>query len=289
MSIVVEISIYIKNSTLGCFPHLSTPLENANAFPKRPTSFGNPTEFPYLLTDLVPFGGENSRHLKGDVEGEKNSGYLQQWRCKSMSKKDEKYYRKLYKDKKILNRDRQVFKAFSKCHIMNNQHFSRMNFSNKSIDRFTKMGVIEKVEYFNKNSQSTEHYFKLTDYGKGYCDRQVFLEKQSYYSSRGIEHDLRMADVYSQLVQDKVSFEWRTEQQLQQEFKDKMAQIRDKEPSRYAELREQNFSAADFSITIEGSVEYVEVITGSGSYSQSHLEAKQNFATVMNTTVQFIR
>lgn len=206
-----------------------------------------------------------------------------------MSKKDEKYYRKLYQDKKILNRDKEVLKAFSKIHIMNNQHFERMNFSNKSLDRFTKMGVIEKVEYFNKNSQSTEHYFKLTDYGKGYCDRHVFLEKQSYYSSRGIEHDLRMADVYSQLVQDKVDFEWKTEQQLQQEFKDKMEQIKVKEPDRYAELREQNFSASDFSITIEGEIEYIEVVTGSGSYTQSHLEAKQNFATVMNTTVQFIR
>ncbi len=98
-----------------------------------------------------------------------------------------------------------------------------------------------------------------------------------------------MADVYSQLVQDKVNFEWRTEQQLQQEFKDRMAQIRKDEPSRYAELQKQNFSAADFSITIEGSVEYIEVTTGSGSYSQSHLQAKENFATVMNTTVQFIR
>lgn len=206
-----------------------------------------------------------------------------------MSEKDEKYYRKLYKDKKILNRDKEVFRAFSKVHIMNNQHFSRMNFSNKSIDRFTKMGVIERVEYFNKNSQSTEYYYKLTDYGKGYCDRQVFLEKQSYYSSRGIEHDLRMADVYTELVLNKMDFEWRTEQQLQQDFKDRMEQIRKQEPSRYEELREQNFSAADFSISFNGSVEYVEVITGSGSYTQSHLEAKENFATVMNTTVQYMR
>lgn len=225
---------------------------------------------------------------KGKVEIKFEGGFYL-YGGEKMTDKQLMKYRKQYKNQKVLNRDREVFKAFSKVHLMNKEHFSRMSFSKKSLDRYEKTGVIERVEYFDKSSQSSQQYFKLTDYGKGWINRNVFNEKQSFYSSRGINHDLRMADIYTKLYEDKVDFEWKAENQLQQEFNQRMEQIKAQDITRYSELQEQQFSASDFSITIDGRTEYIEVITNSGSYTESHLEAKENFATVMNTTVQFIR
>lgn len=199
--------------------------------------------------------------------------------------------RQKYSTKKVLNRDREIFKAFSKCHKLNQQHLDKMNFSKASMERYIQTGTIERVEYFDKHSQSTQEYFKLTDYGKGWCNRSVFEEKQSFYSSTGISHDLRIADVYTTLIDQYGygGFEWKSEREIQQDYRDRLEEIRQQDPSRYDELRQQTHSAPDFAYKVEETTEYVEVITGSGSYSQSHLEAKTNFTEVLDGQCQFIR
>lgn len=198
-----------------------------------------------------------------------------------------------HKNQKILNRDRETFKAMAKCHYLAKEHFDRMNFSNKSIDRYLRTGVIEAVEKIDRHSNDTVILYKLTDYGKGWCEREVFDKRESYYSSTGHEHDLRIADVYTDLYQQGIKFDWKTEKDLQQEFRDRIEEIREHNPLRAMQIErdysEGAMSAPDFAYTTSNQTVMVEVITNSGTYTESHLEAKEAFGEVLGSSVHFIK
>jgi len=196
--------------------------------------------------------------------------------------KSTKQYRNHFKNKKILNRDREVLIALSKVHKMHRDHLDKMKFSKASMNRFIKTGIIEKVTYFDKHNQMDKTYYKLTEYGEGWCRRNEIAD--NFYKSNGINHDLRIADVYTNLIElhGYEGFTWKTEKEILQEFYRKMELIKAQEPGRYIQLQEQVFSAPDFAYIIDEIVEYVEVITGSGSYTESHIEAKISMTKVLN-------
>ncbi|KAB3532932.1 hypothetical protein F8154_11060 [Alkaliphilus pronyensis] len=209
-----------------------------------------------------------------------------------MAKKDERYYRKQYKNQKILRRDKETLKAMTKCHYLAKEHFDRMKFSNKSLNRFLKMGVIESVEKIDKHSNDTVQLYRLTDYGKDYYRREI-NPQESFYSSTGHEHDLRVADVYTELYSTGVPFEWKTERELQQDFKDRIDEIRERDYNQAEQMlndyRAGVYSSPDFAYSIGGETVMVEVITGSGTYTESHIQAKTDFGNQLGHTVQFIK
>lgn len=148
--------------------------------------------------------------------------------------------------------------------------------------RYISTGIIEKVDYFDSQNQVNKSYYKLTEYGEGWCRRNEIANK--FYKSNGVAHDLRIADVYTNLVElySTNGFTWITEREINDEFKQLMESIRENEPDRFLQLQNQSFSAPDFAYIIEETIEYVEVITGSGSYTESHIEAKSSMTQVLN-------
>lgn len=196
--------------------------------------------------------------------------------------KSTKQYRNYYKHKKILHRDREVLIALSKVHKMHRDHLDRMSFSKASMNRYINTGIMEKVVYFDRQNQMDKSYYKLTEYGEGWCRRNEIVSK--FYKSNGVAHDLRIADVYTKLVElyGVRGFTWKTEKEISQEFNQRMDSIRENEPTRYFKLQEQSFSAPDFAYIVDETIEYVEVVTGSGSYTESHIESKSSMTQVLS-------
>lgn len=206
-------------------------------------------------------------------------------------------WRKKYNEQKVLQRDKDVFRGLSKTHYMTKEQLKALGFSEKSFLRYARTEVIEKVEYVDKQSNVQEIY-RLTDYGRDFIQRDVFQEKMTFYSSRGEEHDLRIAQVYTDLVSQGIikPDEFYSERDIWKEHYRQIDEARatgNEERARELEtMREQGLiSAPDFYYkTIDGDIAICEVITQSGSYTDEHLAAKQEFSNSLGLgQVQHIR
>lgn len=205
-------------------------------------------------------------------------------------------WRKKFKNQKVLERDKTIFKVFSKVQYLTREQLRELGLSDRSFNRYIKTEAIEEKSTII-NFERVELY-KITDYGKEWLQKEVFQEKMSFYNSRGIEHDMKMAQVCVDLLKNNLIEtidHFKSEYEIQREFKNHLQELRDQGQEERAkeleELRDQGkLSAPDFCVVRNEGVDTFEVITDSGCYTQEHKMAKQAFSNVMNYgTVQYLK
>lgn len=152
--------------------------------------------------------------------------------------------------------------------------------------------LVEK-DYFRDPENNLVTVYKLTNKGKNLVSDKYNVK--FFYKSNSPRHDSSLADKYIKLTKEERAT-WKTETELQNEFKQKMAEHsyngREAEKNRMEDmLQNKTVSAPDACythFTEQGaSTICVEVITP--NYGCAEIESKENFAGALGFTIEFIK
>lgn len=127
--------------------------------------------------------------------------------------------------------------------------------------------------------------------GKKFAQKQWGIKRSESYAFQSLNHDKKLEEEYYKIYHFK--FEWRTESQARETFRDKIEEIR-KEDSTRAEKIEQIQENKEISmpdaIIIDRETERIialEVITN--SYGEEQLQAKETFVEIMKIDYKPVR
>lgn len=214
-----------------------------------------------------------------------------------MNDKKIKKIRAKYQNKKVLHRDKTVFKVLSKTHYLTKNQLETLNFSEPSLNRYLETGTLELKEVFVEGKFI--ELYRVSDYGKEWLrSKEVFNENINFYNSTGIEHDMKIGEVLVSLLSNNFINsvdDFRSEYDLRDEFKNYIEELRengqDERADQLEEQREQGLiSVPDYSYKVGSEIYIEEIITNSGAYTEAHLEAKQNYSNIMGYgQVQYIK
>lgn len=201
------------------------------------------------------------------------------------------------KIKNVLYRDKNIFKVFSKTHYLTREQILDLGMSKASLKRFIDAGVLEK-KYEIINTQPYTLY-RITPEGREWLQKDVFKEKIHFYSSSGVRHDMKIAQVVVDLLKSGIVNsvdDIKNEFEIQKEYKDLIEITRsqgDEARARELErLRDQGeISTPDFVYkNTRGQRIAVEAVTNSGSYTQAHLDSKSLYVeTIGYDTIEFVK
>ena len=218
------------------------------------------------------------------------------------------------KIKKVNNRDRLIFEALAKGGVVSKEDvysvISKTRASHWEHDRYFK-----DVSY-NTNGNKRYEGFALTNEGRKYAEKQFGISSCTRIKSSSVVHDMAVGSKIMSLEEDKRGLS-RTEEQLWDKFYEEMRHRKeqideldekrldqslslqereqygkewleaDKEYSRIEEmLKNGELSAPDISYVNEAGEEVCyEVLTA--NYGQEEINAKIEFAKVLNMEIEF--
>ena len=189
--------------------------------------------------------------------------------------------------KNFMFRDKQALMSISRCgHV---SHYELKNFiADSRIRNYCRDGLVEK-EVFNTTQGERLIGYKLTKYGKDFIGKNYGFTGHQHAQS--IIHDLGISQKYFSLSETERET-WRTETELRDQFQVELDRLRDSEVDRYDELydmmKNREISMPDCSYTTTGGITITfEVITN--SYGRTEIQAKEQYAEVMNTTIEYWR
>lgn len=188
--------------------------------------------------------------------------------------------------KNFMYRDQKALMSISKCgHVSHNQ---LQNFiADSRIKNYCRDGLVTK-EVFNKTNGEQMVGYKLTSDGKRFIEKNYGFNEHQVAQS--LIHDLGISDKYFSLTEKEQST-WQTETQLRDQLQEQINELRNLEVDRYNELIEmmerREISVPDCSYTIGGVTITYEVVTN--SYGRAELQAKEEYANVMGTSIEYGR
>ena len=153
------------------------------------------------------------------------------------------------------------------------------------IKNYCRDGLVEK-EVFNKTNGEQLIGYKLTKEGKSFVEKNYGFTGHQH--SQSLPHDLGISDKYFSLTEAERET-WRTETELRTQLDQELERMQYKDYDRWNELteklKEREISVTDCSYTTGGITIVYEVVTN--SYGRAEIQAKEEFATVMNTQIEF--
>lgn len=188
--------------------------------------------------------------------------------------------------KNYMYRDKQALISISRCGHVSHQELN--NFVKDSrIKNYCRDGLVQK-EVFNTTNGEQLIGYKLTKEGKSFIEKNYGFTGHQHPQS--LIHDLGISDKYFSLKE--VEREtWKTETELRTQLDEELERMRNSEVDRWHELteklKEREISVPDCSYTTGGVEIVYEVVTN--SYGRAEIEAKEQYAIVMNTTIEFGR
>lgn len=193
--------------------------------------------------------------------------------------------------KKFINnfytRDEKALMSISRCgHVSHNQ--LKNYIADSRIKNYCRDNLVTK-EVFNKSNGEQLVGYKLTAEGRSFVEKNYGFKEHQVAQS--LNHDLGISNKYFSLAEQEQS-SWKTETELRNQLEEEINKLREQDYERFKELEEQlekrEISVADCSYTTESGVEIVyEVVTN--SYGQAEIQAKENYATVMNKEIEYER
>ena len=148
--------------------------------------------------------------------------------------------------------------------------------------------TIEKCSFITKNGTRQEAY-RITNEGKVWVSEHIpQLSDRKFYSSTGIEHDLKIMDkILTLTLEERQTM--RCESEIRDEFKQMLDKLlQEQEYDRYEQLynamQNHTISMPDLAYCAN---EYYEVITD--SYGQAEIQAKINAVAAVDGNLQMER
>ena len=189
--------------------------------------------------------------------------------------------------KQIFSRDKEFFTNLSNTGVVTQSHYKDAGVSSSRIKAYLKAGLIEKTPKENGG----EFGYKATYQGKEFAEKQWGIKRSESYTFQSLNHDRKLEEEYYKL--DREQYEWRTESQARNMFREKIEEIRKQDPVK-AEHIESMWGNKEISmpdaiiINRETNViTAIEIITN--SYGEQELQAKETFVEVMNIEYKPVR
>ena len=189
--------------------------------------------------------------------------------------------------KQIFSRDKEFFTNLSNTGVVTQSHYKDAGVSSSRIKAYLKAGLIEKTPKENGG----EFGYKATYQGKEFAEKQWGIKRSESYTFQSLNHDRKLEEEYYKL--DREQYEWRTESQARDMFREKIEEIRKQDPVK-AENIESMWGNKEISmpdaiiINRETNViTAIEIITN--SYGEQELQAKETFVEVMNIEYKPVR
>lgn len=196
-------------------------------------------------------------------------------------------------NKKILHRDKEVYKSFFNVGILREKDILELGMSKSKFRQLEKFNLVEKLIVEDRLTKENLEVYKLSKVGKDFVKNKMCYERQ-YYNSNSYEHDIGGLKFYMDLRKQDPSFKadmWRNESELRDMFKEHLKNLRDEDYSRYNDLYKKwevgEISPPDFCVVKDGQAHYIEITTS--SYTQEMIEAKQEFSNLFNSEITFCR
>lgn len=183
---------------------------------------------------------------------------------------------------KIMNKDKEVFESICRTGHVRREQINSLNVNDNRIKTYLKEG------YITKEYTRGQECFKLTKEGHKLAENEMGIE--NHYKPQSPNHDLGIADKYFSLsYRERDTF--KTEKELQKEFKEYIERLREIEPKRAEELerktQEEKISTPDCSFVSGGKLIAFEVITI--NYNKQIIQSKQEFCKEMDMQYQQVR
>ena len=189
--------------------------------------------------------------------------------------------------KQIFPRDKEFFTNLNNTGVVTPQHYKDAGVSSSRIKAYVKAGLIEKTPKTNGG----EFGYKATSEGKKFAEQQWGIKRSESYAFQSLNHDRKLEEEYYKL--DREQYEWRTESQARDMFRERIEEIRNEDITR-AERLEKMWDNKEISmpdaVVINretGVVTALEVITN--SYGEQELQAKETFVEIMNVEYKPVR
>ena len=189
--------------------------------------------------------------------------------------------------KQIFPRDKEFFTNLNNTGVVTPQHYKDAGVSSSRIKAYVKAGLIEKTPKTNGG----EFGYKATSEGKKFAEQQWGIKRSESYAFQSLNHDRKLEEEYYKL--DREQYEWRTESQARDMFRERIEELRKEDITR-AERLEKMWDNKEISmpdaVVINretGVVTALEVITN--SYGEQELQAKETFVEIMNVEYKPVR
>lgn len=188
--------------------------------------------------------------------------------------------------KQTFQRDRNFFTAIHSTGLITKDYYGNIGINESRINTYKKCKYIEKIADTNG-----KYGWKLTKEGKDFAEKTWSLNRNESYSYQSYNHDVKLQDEYFKTDHDR--YEWRTESQVREMFKDKISEIREYDYDKAEHIQkmwdEKLISMPDVCIIDrETGVEtYIEVITN--NYGEQELQSKERMVEIMSAQYKPIR
>lgn len=188
---------------------------------------------------------------------------------------------------KLTSKDKNMLRAFRNVGYLREDHLKdKLGMSGRRIQNFIRDGHIERVSVFDKHTKAVSVVYRLTEKGQEFTRQQMNL--YNFYRSSSVQHDLALSQRYFQATTEQ-QHGWLTEKDWKDRFEQYVEQLREQQQYDQADelekMREQNLiSFADGGYVTEETVVAIEIVTS--NYGQAEIEAKTEFAQVMNAEYQ---
>lgn len=189
--------------------------------------------------------------------------------------------------KQIFPRDKTFFENLSNTGVVTPGNYENAGVSASRIKAYAKAGLIEKTTKQNGGAFG----YKATSLGKDFAEKMWGIKRSESYSFQSLNHDKKLEEEYYKL--DREQYEWRTESQARDMFRDRIEEIREEDPIRANRIQEmwdsKEISMPDAIIINRETdvITAVEIITN--SYGEQELQAKETFVEIMNIEYKPVR
>lgn len=180
--------------------------------------------------------------------------------------------------KKFKESDKTLLHALRCCGVLSTKHLKDLGVTTTRAKTLIANDIIEKHYFFNKQTQQEELIFKLSSYGKSFCEKE--LRYSNFYHAPSAKHDLKLADVYVSL-KDEERQTWKTETDWREAYNSRYRY----EYEMLRQYSEHSISAFDYSYINSHGIEICrEIITD--SYSAEDEASKDRFAEAMDVKLE---
>lgn len=184
---------------------------------------------------------------------------------------------------KFNKKDAEVVKGLCRVGAMTESHLKSLGYTDTRIKNRS-CGEEKILQKIGRDAKTNENLYKLTKIGKEY-GVSLGIARDEQYRGQGkektmnFEHDRKLADIYCSLQQEERDM-WKTEEQYKREIEEVREYIRENEPAKWEEIKEQKMSAFDGGyIDVQGQEHYIEVITE--SYNEKMKASKELSSSIL--------
>jgi len=174
------------------------------------------------------------------------------------------------------SKDREAYNLLLNCYHVEMRHLKECGLSQNRVNSYLKEKLLEKIQTQDKT------VYKLSDKGYKTLERTLGAEHCRYHS-QGLEHNLRLADRYCEIVRDNPQVIWKNEEDLKRERREIVSELRER--GQFILAEKLSLSSVPDAV-VSGEVNYaIDIVTD--NYSSTTIELKEEYCECMSLECKF--